>query len=376
VNDRLPCDKSGEGVDPKSGSDVDFHSEIFDEAFEEKMNKKMIEIIKKYRDECRGFLWDDLKQTIRITDSTVECPVKGCSHVVERQKGRFVRDDKFLCPTHRIFITASTFVYKDLWCNLTEWAEEDRELFDRLTTVKREGAGRFAHNNSEDAVTWNVFRHLEKQKLIDAVIREITGEKVATSEVIYWSYSQNQQGPWQPLVSARNEFGETPNRSTEPDVIIETDKVLVFVECKVGSASRTRPSNTDNPKRYEVGGDNWFHKVFRPEENFVTVADDAELYELMRMWLLGTWIAENEFNGKKFVLLNLVRKRQELDIEELFGNKIVVNENRRFKRYSWEELYCQVRPAVVDPRFHRFFTQKTMGYRNGQLQKMFDLECP
>ncbi|MDB5084396.1 MAG: hypothetical protein JWN30_1282, partial [Bacilli bacterium] len=97
----------GEGFDPVSGSDVDFHSEIFDEDFEDRMNKRMHEIIRAHRNGEKMYLWDDLKPTIKITDTTVECPVKDCDYVVERQRGTFLHEDRFKCPTHQIFISPS-----------------------------------------------------------------------------------------------------------------------------------------------------------------------------------------------------------------------------------------------------------------------------
>lgn len=131
---------------------------------------------------------DKLKQKIRITERTVECPVKECTEEVERQRYKFKRDDKFKCPTHNIYISPSTFEYEDYKDNLLWEEETDLQLLDKIFKEKRES--RMARDNSEDAVTWNVFRFLEKNNLIKDFLRSVTGEEVNSSEMIYWSYSQ------------------------------------------------------------------------------------------------------------------------------------------------------------------------------------------
>lgn len=318
------------------------------------------------------FLWDDLKETLLISADTVACPVKGCSHVVERQRRVFVRDEQFRCPTHGIFISPSTWVHEDYWLNLINTEPSDMALLCDIKSVKREN-DRLGNNNSEDAVTWNIFRGLQKRNLVGATLGTCTGEVIEGKNcVMYWSYSQKEKGTWEWLKKARSTFGEKSNRSTEPDLIIETDKVLVFIEAKVGATNQTKPSNKSVEKLYATGGDGWFGKVFHEAENFRTIAVDSKLYELMRMWLLGTWIAEQI--GKKFVLINLVLEHREEDIETRFGDKIIQGETRRFQRCTWEQLYHTAQSQEFDIELERFFKGKTLGYsRDGALQRAFDL---
>jgi len=95
----------------------------------------------------------ELKDKIEITKTTVECPVKGCKEIVERES-------------------------------------------------------RMARDNSEDAVSWNVFRFLERNNLIEGFLSSITGLYLNSSEVIYWSYSQKEDNVLSKLNEARREFGE------------------------------------------------------------------------------------------------------------------------------------------------------------------------
>ena len=71
------------------------------------------------------------------------------------------------------------------------WTDEkDRDLLKRIVRVKRES--RIAHDNSEDALTWNVFRFLEKENLLSDYLSMLSKNEERNLEVMYWSYSQSE----------------------------------------------------------------------------------------------------------------------------------------------------------------------------------------
>lgn len=104
----------------------------------------------------------DLKPIITVKEDSVECPVKNCTKKVARQRKSFKTSNEFMCPDHRIYISPSTFEYKDMFDNLLWDEQTDRNLLNRIIGTKREN--RFARDNSEDALTWNVFRFLERAR--------------------------------------------------------------------------------------------------------------------------------------------------------------------------------------------------------------------
>ncbi len=65
---------------------------------------------------------------------------------------------------------------------------------------------------------------------------------------------------------------------------------------------------------------------------------------------------------------------KEVEITRLFGRLIEENQRRRFSRETWEGLckyvLAQDRSKDQDTMI-RFFKNKTIGYRNGRLQKAF-----
>ncbi len=314
---------------------------------------------------------EELKEKIEITKTTVECPVKGCSEKVERQRGYFRKENRFKCPKHDIVISPSTFEYPNELDNLLWKERSDLDLLERIRTKKRES--RIARDNSEDAVSWNVFRFLERNDLIEGFLGSITDSSLKSSEVLYWSYSQKENTGWSLLDRARREFGERIERGSEPDIIIKTDKALFFIEAKLTSPNTTKPSNLGYSKKYETGADNWLSEVFTSD--YKTVAITEQKYELLRFWLLGTWMAKQQ--DMDFYLINLVLSERELDIETIFKKHIRETQRRQFLRVTWEDIHRFVseRELLRDTEIMmRYFRNKTIGYdRNGRLQTAFSI---
>jgi hypothetical protein len=323
----------------------------------------------------KGFIMYPLKESIKIDEERVECPVAGCNEFVKRQRDHFKRAKEFKCPKHDIFISPSTFEYKNELNNLLWHDDEDVELLKGIKTVKRES--RMARERSEDAVSWNALRFLEKNELTGSVFNRLLGVSLSSPEIIYWSYSKNskkENSSWPPLNDARQEFDEQLNRSSEPDIIIRSDSALLFIEAKLTARNETSPSNPKEFKKYTSGGNCWFSEVFKSD--YSDVAIKARKYELMRFWLLGTWMAKQL--GLDFYLVNLVRAGSEEDIEKAFGEYIAQDERRKFKRITWEDVYKAIRDTAlsnsVTDLMLDYFRNKTLGYdTHGKLQKAFDL---
>ncbi len=311
----------------------------------------------------------DLKEHIEITETSVECPVLGCAHKVARQRNRFASYDRFKCPTHGIYISSSTFEYGSDLDNILWKDQEDLVLLGNISTVKRES--RMARDNSEDAVTWNGFRYLEKSGQLQCFLRTLSNNNSTSAEIIYWSYSQKKKDSWPMLNQARKEFGEAISRGSEPDVIINTDEALFFFEAKITAKNETRPSGEGRLKKYLTGGNNWFKQVFLSD--FHTIAIKNARYELLRFWLLGTWMAREK---KSFYLISLVRDANDKEIVDDFARFIFRNDQHHFIRVTWEELYNFVKSYAPSGNgrdiIMRYFENKCIGYnKRGDLRKAF-----
>ena len=311
----------------------------------------------------------ELKTRIEITDTTVGCPVKGCSEKVERQRVVFKKEDRFKCPEHNIYISPSTFEYQSELDNLLWKGKADLDLFKKIKAVKRES--RIARDNSEDAVSWNVFRFLERNNLICEFLQKVVGLYENSAEVIYWSYSQSQQNLWDMLNKGRKEFELVPSKGSEPDILILGGKTLVIIEAKFGADNKTTPSKLYVEDKYVSEGQGWWKKVFHSD--FKTVAIENKKYELSRFWLIGSWIA-NQLN-LDFYLINLTLSNQEKNIEQIFKKHIIEANSRMFKRITWEQIYGYISNSDVSEddkeTMIRYFKNKTIGYDGGYLQRAF-----
>ncbi len=271
-----------------------------------------------------------------------------------------------MCPEHQIYISPTTLEYGSVRENLLWQSDVDLGLLEEVKKAKREC--RMARDNSEDALTWNVFRYLDNSHQLTDLLSHIAQDRYRTSELIYWSYSAKAGGAWPELNSARRAFGENPERGSEPDLIAITDKALFFIEIKFTAPNDLSSRHTG--QHYLDGGNGWYKQVFRSD--FDTLAVQAEL---LRFWLLGSWLAKEM--KRVFYLINIVLSEREQDIEAQFLPHAITDDQRHFMRHTWENLYgyivdhappCQEKETVV-----AYFQNKTTGYRAGTLQKAFSI---
>ncbi|MFC1462959.1 hypothetical protein ACFLQU_05060 [Verrucomicrobiota bacterium] len=279
------------------------------------------------------------------------------------------REPEFFCPEHRIYISPSTFEYESDQDNIL-W---DHDLLNDHLKDKRES--RIARDNSEDAKTWNVFRFLENSDILADYLTSIVDSPQSNPTTFFWSYSKEEKTGWSLLNEARIEFGETVRHGSEPDLMVLTDQTLFFIEAKLTATNNTAPIRKDPKyrKKYDTGADAWFSRVFKPSVEFWNLALEQKKFELLRFWLLGTWMANKL--GRSFCLLNLVREMAEKEIKNIFGDNLAQDESRRFRRATWEDIYRFMGKIYVDSQVLRqYMENKTIGYRGGKLVRAFSVQ--
>jgi hypothetical protein len=313
----------------------------------------------------------ELKGCIKIDKESVECPVKDCSLIVERQHKSFKREQKYQCPKHKIFISPTTFEYETEQENLLWYDSADKYLYNEIKKVKRES--RIARDNSEDALTWNVMRFLDRQGLLTDFLSKLSNKKINEAELILWSYSPKEKSGWTLLNKARTEFGETIKRGSEPDIIIRTDKVLYFIEAKLTTKNKTTPHNLQEKKKYETGDNNMFQQIFKSD--YETIAIKEKRYELLRFWLLGSWIAKQL--DIDFEFYSLVKQSREQEIKGDFAKHIIETAKRKFSRMTWEQIYNYIKTLTNNKEKQKmtdYFENKIIGYSsNNTIIKAFNI---
>jgi hypothetical protein len=212
------------------------------------------------------------------------------------------------------------------------------------------------------------------QDLVIPVFDSLLEIELEDPEMIYWTYHGGEKSIWSELDRAKEKFGDDTAAGLGPDIIIDSRNALIFIEAKLTAGNETEPQSKKETKKYMTGGRSWFGRVFRSDYERVAIKDRK--YELMRLWLLGTWMAARR--GVDFYLLNLVREGEEEGIEVTFGKHLKEEPARIFKRITWEKIYRGIADSYVPKegkeKIIDYFENKTLGYdEKGRLIKAFTL---
>ena len=334
---------------------------------------------------------DSLKKHITITKDHVECPVLGRTKVKilpRKRTGDKLTLLDITCPEYNIAVRSSTFIYvkknettgkyiPDEEANLLWKDSGDLSLLSSINRVKRES--RMANDNSEDAVSWNVFRYLDREEeLLSDFVELISGTRDEGKDIdlIYWSYSSKEKGQWKLLKDAQRIFGEKKNRGSEPDMAIETEKSIIFIEAKFNATNSTTPSNPEESlKKYTESADSWSKQVF--SSTLEEIALHKKRYELMRFWLLGSWMAKQR--NKDFYLINLLKQSSRENLDKTFKPHVKENREEQGKRVvlrlNWEDIYTMLNSKNgLSERIDHYFKNKSSGIStNGKILKAFKI---
>jgi len=253
-----------------------------------------------------------------------------------------------------------TYICETLADNLADPQSEDRYLQVMQQALnqrnRRNKIRRAKFEKSEDSLTWSVFSHLEKRGLMAVAAGALTGLTWNDLvDVLYWGY--NDQGPEtlrEQLITVLKGLGESPRRFSEPDLILHASQTgLVFVEVKYASPNSSR-FELSKAKRYLDKGAGYLQL----DRNGI------QHYELLRNWVIGCLLAARL--DLPFWLVNLVRRGDETSIERDFGQFLRQDDEHRFRRVEWEELFEALRPVLVQPgdeKFWQYVRTRTICFR-------------
>lgn len=213
-------------------------------------------------------------------------------------------------------IHTQTYVYTDYRNNLI--VDPDNVAIRR----KAERDPRIAHENSEDALTWNVFRGLQYLKALDGASTQLFGT-TGPVEAYFWTLSAKGE-TWQPLLQI---FGvleahiSPQGQRSEPDLVLVNEKGrrVVFVEAKFGASVRERTppdwflarDGVHTPEyrdrilaNYQKGDPD--RTLFASELPLAQVISEG-FYQLMRHALFANYITRNGGRrGWQWTLCNLI----------------------------------------------------------------------
>lgn len=304
----------------------------------------------------------------------VRCVIRDCPHWIDAPTRRGGGQS---CPDHGIYVHRSnTYRYAETARNCIV----DRDLFSTHVVGHsgKVGSNRFGMENSEDMVTWNVFRSLKNTRRLKEIAAMITGIWTDAEPVLYlWGLriSDDSFEPWQLLVEARQRFESSlpaGRALTEPDISLHLrDQYLIHIEAKFTSPNTyyqpgMRKSSRDLTLD-ELIAIYWDHEL-KILCRDAARADDRLYYQLWRNTIFAEWMARRDGPKTKAYHASLVRKGTERDAAQRFSRLLTSDHGDRFTQITWEaihDLACSNESLVTLCRY--------MQNKTANLSKAFSL---
>ncbi|MGC4004080.1 MAG: hypothetical protein QM811_13545 [Pirellulales bacterium] len=280
----------------------------------------------------------------------LQCFVRGCTAWV-RQARRGM--PHVYCPDHGIRLHASgnkpTHGYSSVHRNCIVAREEFCERIVYHPYKYDPSPERLASENSEDMLSWNVFRSFAEAKLLAELIATLLGEQHAYEPDLYlWGIRVNDGtfAGWHLLDRARQRFeSHLPvNRPlTEPDIAIHLPgKYLVLIEAKFTSPN-TYYSQGVRKNAQSLTCDELRSIYQDPSHEILDYERAARqprlFYQLWRNMTFAEWMSRCDHRETRAYHVNLVREGYEQETAAEFATLIRGDYKDRFQQWTWEQLY-------------------------------------
>lgn len=317
-----------------------------------------------------GLLNLEREMTRHPTLVQVKCLVTGCTRWLSPPKRGGHRGD--VCPDHGIRVHSSgTYSYNDYRRNLIV----DVEYFERHIRSHpfKYECHRFGQERSEDAVTWNVFRSLQREGQLHKVVSLITSEQIAEEpRLLLWGLELGEDGvkPWDLLIQARERFeSDLPVKrpKTEPDIALYSPgKYLVLIEAKFTSPNGIYQRDRVT-KLLDLTIDQLVNIYQDKSLKILNVSEarhrESIHYQLWRNMIFAEWMSACDGSTTKAYHANLVRAGFETQTCDEFLTLIHPQYQDRFEQITWEQIYGI---AMRDRGLRRlccYMEQKTAGLK-------------
>lgn len=317
-----------------------------------------------------SFFRNDLLST-RL--SIGRCPVKDCSAALQkapymRHKGK-MRDLPF-CSEHGIRIHQNGFVYyngssrDDLAISIMRNLMFHSDFYFKhfLDKSNKVESKRLCYENSEDALTYNIFTELLSngrglKKLIKCITRSDYRDN---AELYLWGgkidLKRSKFSKYQPLLKVRNLLEpDIAPFVTEPDIILVIPKkVLVCIEAKFGSknpiAKEGGEEKGEKPKSKAKLIDRYCNRntIINSDEIFDFSKISRIFYEQLFRNIVFAASMANLAGIEKWYVLNL-RSKHIMNVKKGKPESMPVTRNirsiltrkykKRFVHLTWEEIY-------------------------------------
>jgi hypothetical protein len=300
----------------------------------------------------------------------VRCYVRGCAHLLRPPGGGRPGD---VCPVHGIRCHRSrfgvTYSYADARRNIIAAPEL---LGGRVVGHPfKYDSKQFGLENSEDALTWNVFRSLQEAGRLGDVARFITGLDHAEEPCLYlWGLclANDALEPWPLLVAARRRFESrlpVDRPKTEPDIALHLPgRYLILIEAKFTSPNPVyKIGPRRDPQSLTLGE---LLDVYADESLRILDFEKAKTvervhYQLWRNMVFSEWMANADGSGARGYHTNLTRMGCEEDACAEFRRLVRREFADHFVHIRWEDIHRLAAGRQGLGRMREYLENKTAG---------------
>jgi len=196
--------------------------------------------------------------------------------------------------------------------------------------------------NSEDALTWNVFRTLQisGEAGLNIISNIFNISKVQT--VLYWGCDVEHGSEEQQLLNIliRLIDGRYPGVMTEPDLVFITDEEVVFVECKLNLNGNVSPWKSQSPgseKRWKIYIENF------PELN--TCTQWKAVYQLIRQYVYSKSLGFHL--NKKSLVIPLINEKHKDVLSEYYSIIKMMNQDVFRDFVTWQDVHKNLETSNI-----------------------------
>lgn len=318
---------------------------------------------------------DDVDPKVRpisTPERQVRCYVRGCRHFV-RVPRRGIRGD--ICPDHKIYchwgVGRPTYSYTAARRNVIA---SPRLFEERIVghPYKFE-SHRLGNENSEDALSWNVFRSLQEAGRLGALAEALIGQRSPVEPRLYmWGIELTDDSflPWELLDVARERFESSlpvQRPKTEPDIALHLPgRYLILIEAKFTSAN---PSYERGPRRdgHSLTFDELLGIYNATGQKILNLlaaqASPRVHYQLWRNMVFAEHMAGDDHPATKAYHVNLVREDNDLVSAHEFARLMNRGYEERFRQVTWEWIHRVTQGEGRLRLLHRYLETKTTGLR-------------
>jgi len=226
---------------------------------------------------------------------------------------------------------------------------------------------RLGGENSEDALSWNVFRSLQEAGKLSEVVSLMTGMVHAEHPRLYlWGIRVDDDSfePWDLLIAARERFeSRLPVKRplTEPDIGLHLPgKYLVLIEAKFTSPN---PVYTRGPRKdarsltLDELLDIYWDSSLQILDPAKARGSHAIHYQLWRNTVFAEWMASRDSTQTVAAHVSLVREAGVTDDARAFSALLTDTKSSHFRQVTWEIILAKIEDNL--PQLGSYLANKT-----------------